>query len=88
MKNSDQPAFPISEEETDRIDTGVCIYTGVTKREYFAAMAMQGLCSNARIADIATGKMGKSVALEIAIKAENIADTVLRHLEPYNPKPE
>lgn len=38
-----KPAFPVSEETTDRIDEGVNIYTGLTKREYFAAMAMQGV---------------------------------------------
>lgn len=36
MKNADMPAMPISEEETDRIDEGVNIYTGLTKREEFA----------------------------------------------------
>jgi hypothetical protein len=46
MKNSEQPAFPINEETTDRVDSGINIYTGLTKREYFAAMAMQGLLSN------------------------------------------
>lgn len=34
MKNGDQPAHPSVEGR----------YTGLTKREYFAAMAMQGLC--------------------------------------------
>jgi hypothetical protein len=42
----DLPAFPISEEETDRIDQGIRIYSGLTKREYFAAKAMQGLMGN------------------------------------------
>lgn len=41
--NPNEPANPISEEETDRIDAGVKIYSGLTKREHFAAMAMQGL---------------------------------------------
>jgi hypothetical protein len=44
MKNL--PAFPVSEEETDRIDEGVKIYSGLTKREYFAAKAMQGIMGN------------------------------------------
>lgn len=46
MDNKNQPAFPISEEETDRIDNSVKIYTGLTKREKIAAMAMQGLLAN------------------------------------------
>ena len=43
MNNGDAPAAPISEEETDRIDGSVKIYTGLTKREAFAMAAMQGL---------------------------------------------
>jgi hypothetical protein len=46
MKNENKPAFPVSEETTDRIDQGVEIYYGLTKREYFAAKAMQGIMSN------------------------------------------
>lgn len=41
MKNGNKPAYPISEEESDRIDARVNIYTGLTKREYVSAMAMQ-----------------------------------------------
>lgn len=44
--NKDHPAFPISVEETDRIERGIDIYIGLTKREYLAAMAMQGLLVN------------------------------------------
>ena len=43
--NKDLPAFPVSEETTDRIDEGIKIYSGLTKREYFAAKALQGLCA-------------------------------------------
>lgn len=39
LKNSDLPAFPISEEETDRIEEGVGIYYGISKREYFITHA-------------------------------------------------
>lgn len=46
MKNADMPAMPISEEDTDRLNEGVFIYTGLTKREHFAAMAMKGIVSN------------------------------------------
>ncbi len=51
MDNKDRPAYPITEETTDRIDAGINIYTGLTKREYFAAMAMQGLLSNHMMID-------------------------------------
>ncbi|HZI24821.1 MAG TPA: hypothetical protein VFD46_07085 [Chryseolinea sp.] len=42
MNNSEQPAFPFS--PSNEYD-----YIGMTKREYFAAMAMQGLLSNRNI---------------------------------------
>ena len=46
MENKDRPAFPITEEQTDRIEEGVDMYYGLTKREYFAAAALQGLCAS------------------------------------------
>lgn len=42
LQNKNLPAFPISEEQTDRLDKGIDTYSGLTKREYFAAKAMQG----------------------------------------------
>lgn len=52
MKNSEQPAFPHIITELDEID-GTTVnnteYSGLTKREYFAGLAMQGLLSNLRI---------------------------------------
>ena len=41
MNNSDMPAMPVSGDM--RYDT---IYSGLTKREHFAGLAMQGLCSD------------------------------------------
>jgi hypothetical protein len=37
MTNPNEPAFPVGLENHD---------SGLTKREYIAAMAMQGLCAN------------------------------------------
>lgn len=39
--NGNQPAFAAMNEQD--------IFYGLTKREYFAAMAMQGLMSNSRV---------------------------------------
>jgi hypothetical protein len=39
MNNKDLPAFPIDSNDLKQVETGL------TKREYIAAMAMQGLCS-------------------------------------------
>jgi len=42
MKGS-EPAYPVSEETTDRIKEGVEIYSGMTMRDYIATQAMTGL---------------------------------------------
>jgi hypothetical protein len=79
IKNADLPAMPISEEDTDRIDAGVTIYTGLSKREMFAMAAMQGLLSNSTIrANI--GVDGKDNS-KIAGGAVAIADALLAELE-------
>jgi hypothetical protein len=56
MKNSDLPAMPVSEKIDDQViaqakASGVIIkheiqHQGLTKREHFAAMAMQGMLAN------------------------------------------
>jgi hypothetical protein len=74
MANSNKPAFPISEETTNRIDYGVSIYTGLTKREYFAALAMQGLCAE---------QTPRSL-LNVAETSVKIADLLLKELEKSN----
>ncbi len=45
MKNSEQPAFPF-EYITDVEDGTKGIMPGLTKREYFAGLAMQAILSN------------------------------------------
>jgi hypothetical protein len=46
MKNSDKPAYPLAERCLQDDDGLYVRSNGLTKREYFAAMAMQGLLSN------------------------------------------
>lgn len=46
MENKDKPAYPVNEEATDRILDKVEIFSGLTKREYAAFMAMQGIVSS------------------------------------------
>lgn len=78
MKNSEKPAFPISEEMTDRIDSGITIYTGLTKREYAAIMAMQNI-------DPPNEFYGKKETEESyakwAKKCVRMADELLKQLE-------
>ena len=45
MKNSDMPAMPILGDRGERLDNSA----GLTKREYLAGIAMQGLLSNPAI---------------------------------------
>ena len=61
MKNADKPAYPFHSG-------------GLTKRELFAAMAMQGICANPTSKIPAYGK-------EIAQVAIEIADELLKQLE-------
>lgn len=80
MKESKKPAFPISEEETDRIEEGVDIFTGITIRDYFAAKAMQGLLSN--IIYFNPNDNHKMIRENLISKrAYSLADTMLRERE-------
>lgn len=67
MTNSEQPAFPNMNYEG--IQMG-----GLTKREYFAAMAMQGL-----FADMT--KQDEYTFQDVALDAVQAADALLAELE-------
>jgi len=45
MKNADKSIYPFPHQNSDGY-MQYDVHTGLTKREYFAAMAMQGLLSN------------------------------------------
>lgn len=72
MKNSELPAFPIS---------GVIIYTGLTKREKLAAMAMQGLLTRVPNREIYETDLGILESKRIADESVIMADTLLKALE-------
>ena len=63
MKNSDKPAYPFIDPEFTA--------EGLTKREYFAAMAMQGMVSN----DF------RGTTSQFAKIAIELADELLKQLE-------
>lgn len=70
--NSKQSAFP----SWDKTEDGKPIFhPGVTKREYFAAMAMQGILSKESLYSIGTGP--SSVAEDSA----RCADALLKELD-------
>lgn len=70
MKNGDKPINPCIEEYTANREQ----YYGLTKREYFAGLAMQGMCSK-YTTDSMMGKVG------ICKDAVSIADELLKQLD-------
>ena len=74
MKNSEHPAFPFNyiDESIGRMD-----WPGISKREYFAAMAMQGIASSM------TGHLKQEQDTEkfIAKVSVKYADALLAELE-------
>jgi hypothetical protein len=92
MKNSDMPAMPLLVKVDEDVinNEGVYCgqveakYTGLTKREHFAAMAMQGFCGNSTVMDafqavtIETEKEPYEHMAEMATKS---ADALLLALE-------
>jgi len=66
-----EPAFPFKWENRDG---GIDIEQGLTKREYFAAMALQGVMANGKI-------YGGYNAHDAAKKAKEVADELLKQLK-------
>lgn len=72
MNNSEQSAFPIPRLESATYDKEITFH-GLTKREYFAGLAMQGMVSS--------GWNGREHWGEIARQSIAIADELLKELE-------
>ncbi len=91
MKNADQPIDAIFYTNSEGI-TEYDINSGLTKREYFAGLAMQGLIANERtqlacIKDAAN--MKRTPEEELVTYAIGYADELLKQLEkctPYSPR--
>lgn len=69
MSNQDQPAFPLTLREGEKFE-GVSNIDGLTKREYFAVMAMQGV--------IASDSTLFSVVASVSVQ---LADELIKELE-------
>lgn len=70
MKNGDQPAFT----RLHRAESFAEFHSlGLTKREYFAALAMHGLCANPAYLDYGFERIAKESAIA--------ADELLKQLE-------
>lgn len=75
MENKDRSAYPLTDAQwTSRVGRGIKEQDieGLTKREYFAGLALQGLCSNLS---------GNQFTEEIASDAVEFADALLKALE-------
>ncbi len=70
MTNPNEPAFPAEWTEPDEGgQTRMLFAQGMTKREYFAAMAMQGLVVDTHMLDRLT-RAGLTVAQEAVLQAD------------------
>lgn len=80
MKNADKPINPIVQEEN--IGQGgkilMCTEYGLTKREYFAGLAMQGLISSC---DWNFTTFNKDLIEATSKNAIDLADELLKQLE-------
>jgi hypothetical protein len=90
--NKDQPAFPAEVshsggEMLDKNQTGMntAIYKGLSKREYMATMAMQGLASTHSKMEQYSVNVGCVDVEEIAKESVALADALLAELEKTNP---
>jgi hypothetical protein len=83
MKNSDMPAMPLDSAiylDPTKPNLGVADCHGLTKREYFAAMAMQGINANEQITSDLYDE-GVPIVSKIAKMAVVSADSLLAELD-------
>lgn len=82
MTTADQPAFPAMDmNQHQGVDRLELRHEGLTKREYFAAMAMQTLVTSQIVAD-RDGRYDETNWKEVvAMNAIEFADELLRQLE-------
>lgn len=80
--NAEQPAFPNFLQEG--LSANSHVEVGLTKREYFAAMAMQGLCSTFEVIEQYSVNGGHLDTEAIAKDSVSLGDALLEQL---NQKP-
>lgn len=78
--NGDRAAFPISAEDEQQA-TGSWGSAGLTKREYFAAAALQGLAANPYVAQYGNGREH----VDLTEQAVRMADDLIYELEQVKP---
>jgi hypothetical protein len=76
MTNANDPSNPVMPSHGT--------FKGLTKREYFAAMAIQGLCASGFYTEkklqIQAEKLGSNITDCIAISAIDLADGLIKEL--------
>ena len=82
MKNADKPINPVVQEENTRQGGKIlmCTEYGLTKREYYAGLAMQGLLANS-YGGMTSGGSRTFSPNEISKLAVIHADELLKQLE-------
>jgi len=78
MTNSEQPAFAPSSEYIRQLNNGYREQSGLTKRECFAAMAMQGLLASSSVDQ---KDNDREAAYAYAKASIMLADELLKQLE-------
>jgi hypothetical protein len=73
--NRNEPAYPLEKN----ISISEC-FAGLTKREHFAGLAMQGLLANQTVRDILSGNNGMQVPDLIAEYSLQYADALIEEL--------
>lgn len=88
MKNADKPAMPVEiQASNDGIVRGVQttefsgFEIGLTKREYFAAMAMQSIVKIKGVGTYDLSRNYEGVCNDIAQASIRVADELLKQLE-------
>lgn len=85
MKLGDQPAYPHQEQERDKygdaIEGRFYAHSGMTLREYYAGLAMQGLIASGDYQHVLIRKNDGSFDQAIPKAAIRIADALLSALE-------
>ena len=84
MSNADMPAMPTRYDYEK--DIFMC-EGGLTKREHFAAMAMQGLLSNPETGDSTLWDNAPEWATQMTSSAVEFADALLAEMEQKKVKP-
>ena len=80
MKNEKKPAFPFVNQEGGSLEDREVHY-GVSKREYFAGLAMQSFILNKSLSTWDACMNNEGVTTDVAAASLNMADELLKQLE-------